>query len=177
MLKKNIGKKLALLTLIVAAITSAQAQIVIPKANFQFDFPDNHWKYLETLEIDNTTNIYLYSGTPTITKNNDTILPFMRLYVKTDIGKKNALDFAMERFMQQPFIIVDEFNESPLLPTKSSLGYTGIYRDKDGQRNKFYMIYFTNKGSLTELRLESSEDTFENKRAEFETILKSIKLN
>ncbi|MBR5028083.1 MAG: hypothetical protein IKX51_02570 [Bacteroidales bacterium] len=169
-------KILTIFALFIASHTATNAQITIPNGNFQFDFPNGKWKYLETLDVDEQTHLYLYSGSPVVSKDNDTTLPFMRIYVKNNIGKKNSLDYAMERFLQQPFMIVDEFSTSPLLPCKDAIGYIGLYSDEGNQKNKFYMIYFVNKGALVELRLETTEETFESKKSDFEDILKTITL-
>ena len=154
------------------------AQITLPQSNFQFTLPEGKWKYLETVNVDANTHVYLYSSLPVVSKDNDTTLPFVRVYVKNNIGKDNSVDFAMRRFMQQPFIIVDDFYDSPLLPCKDAIGYVGLYKDDDSaQRNKFYMIYFVNKSTLVEFRLETTEESFAQKQAEFEQIMKSITLN
>lgn len=176
MLKRNSKITILFVALLVAFVGTAAAQITIPKANFQFDFPNGKWKYLETLKVDDNTNLYLYSGAPVVTNTNDTVLPFLRIYVKNNIGKRNSLDFAMERFMQQPFMIVDEFSESPFLPCKDAIGYIGMYSDDNGQKCKFYMLYFVHKGTLVEFRLETAESTFEQKKADFEAIMETITL-
>ncbi len=154
------------------------AQITLPQSNFQFTLPEGKWKYLETVNVDANTHVYLYSSVPVVSKDNDTTLPFLRVYVKNNIGKDNSVDFAMRRFMKQPFIIVDDFYESPLLPCKDAIGYVGLYKDDDSaKRNKFYMLYFVNKSTLVEFRLETTEESFAQKQAEFEQIMKSITLN
>jgi hypothetical protein len=153
------------------------AQISLPKSNFQFTLPEGKWKYLETVNVDANTNVYLYSSVPVVSKDNDTTLPFIRIYVKNNIGKDNSLDFSMRRFMQQPFIVVDEFSESPFLPCKDAIGYIGVYKDDNSVRSKFYMLYFVHKSTLVEFRLETTEESFAQKQSEFEQIMNTITLN
>jgi len=182
-LKMNILRnKIHILALAVAIISGVGApllaQISLPNSHFQFTLPEGKWKYLETIDVDAKTHVYLYSSVPVVSKNNDTTLPFLRIYVKNDIGKDNSYDFAMNRFMQQPFIIVDEFSSSPFLPNKDAIGYIGLYKgENDTVRSKFYMLYFVHKSTLVEFRLETTEESFAQKQSEFEQIMKTITLN
>ena len=163
--------------LLLGALEPIFAQITIPQSYFEFTLTEGRWKYLETVDVDANTHVYLFSSIPVVSKDNDTTLPFLRIYVKNNIGKDNSMDFAMRRFMQQPFIIVDEFSTSPYLPCKDAIGYVGLYKDDDSaKRNKFYMIYFVNKSTLVEFRLETTEESFAQKQPEFEQIMKTIKL-
>lgn len=174
---KTLRKFLFATAMLAGLYAPLSAQISIPKAKFHFDFPNKSWEYLETLEIDKNTNMYVYSGVPLVSAKNDTTLPFLRIYVKNNIGDENSLDYSLRRFMQQPFIIVDEFSESPYLPCKDAIGYIGIYKDNYGNRCEFYMLYFVHKNTLVEFRLETTEESFEDKRAEFEEIMESITLD
>ena len=178
MLDKAVKKMVMCVAFALCAFATLSAQISIPKSYFKFTLPEGRWKYLETFEVDATTHVYLYSSVPVVSKTNDTTLPFIRVYVKNNIGKDNSLDYAMRRFMQQPFMIVDEFSNSPFLPCKDAIGYVGLYKDDDTSvRNKFYMIYFVHKSTIVEFRIETTEESFEQKRAEFEQIIKSITLD
>lgn len=183
LLKMNKIRNIIHLLAIAAAIISGvgaplSAQISLPNSHFQFTLPEGRWKFLETIDVDAKTHVYLYSSVPVVSKDNDTTLPFLRIYVKNDIGKDNSYDFAMNRFMQQPFIIVDEFTSAPFFPCKDAVGYLGLYKgENDTMRSKFYMLYFVNKSTLVEFRLETTEESFAQKQAEFEQIMKSITLN
>lgn len=173
--------KIHLLALLVAIISGIlaplSAQITLPNSHFQFTLPEGKWKYLETIDVDANTHVYLYSSLPVVSKDNDTSLPFIRIYVKNNIGQKNSFDFAMDRFMQQPFMIVDEFSSSSFLPCKDAMGYVGVYKDDNAQRSKFLMLYFVHKSTLVEFRLETTEESYPQKKTEFENILETITLN
>lgn len=175
----SIIRKMALCAVLyISLFGSLTAQITVPKGNFQFDFPGERWKYLETLDIDKSTTVYLYSRVKEIVSaNGDTVLPFLRIYVKSDIGNKNVMDMSMERFMQQPFNVVDEFSTSEYFKAKDAIGYIGVVKYNDTPDGQFYMIYFTNKGVLVEFRLETEKSTFATMKAEFEEILNTIVLN
>ncbi len=157
---------------------SVSAQIRLPNSHFNFDFPEGGWKYLQTTNVDENTTIYLYSRTVCVlSKKNDTVLPFLRIYVKKNTGNSTAMDFALRRFMKQPFVVVEEFTASQFLPTEDAIGYIGQYTDKSGMQCQFYMIYFVYKKTLVEFRLETSLDTFNQLKEEFEQILNTINLN
>ena len=176
-LDKHLKSKFFLLLLLSFAI-SASAQINLPKSHFNFDFPEGGWKYLQTTNIDKNTTIYLYSRTVCVlSKDGDTILPFLRIYVKENVDNFTAMDFALRRFLKQPFDVLEEFTASQFLPTEDAIGYVGQYKDKSNINCQFYMIYFVYKKTLVEFRLETSADTFDKLKEEFEGILNTINLN
>ncbi len=45
------------LGLILSSITMAQVQIRVPATRVSFEFPDNSWKFLETINVDATTTV------------------------------------------------------------------------------------------------------------------------
>ena len=151
---------------------SLSAQIKIPDTRVSFSFPNNGWKYLETTKIDNNTSVYLfsYAGDYVIDSVGDTILPFMRIYVRKNFTG-TVYDLAYSRFMSQPFQSLDEY-----VYEDGSIGYLGAYTNEaDGKDYEFRMVYLKDKSTAIEIRLESSLDTYNDFENDFLSILKSIK--
>ena len=71
------------------------AQITLPQSNFQFTLPEGNWKYLETVNVDATTHVYLYSSVPVVSKDNDTTLPFFIHLMKEYLGAGVAVNVQM----------------------------------------------------------------------------------
>lgn len=166
------------LTVVLAALlafsAATMAQITIPQTRVQFSFPNGGWKFLEAQQIDKNTALYLYSysATPVVDKTGDTILPFMRIYVKTNhLG--SVYDFAYKRYMLQPFQSIEEYSTG--MPGEQGLGYLGGYTNMDdGKDYAFRMMYFKDKTTLFEVRIETTTDTYRRFEKEFEGIMKSF---
>lgn len=161
------------LTLIVLLlfVSIASAQIKIPETNVSFDFPDGGWKFLQTNKLSNNSVVYLYSYSADYVVDNsgDTIIPFMRIYVRKNY-EGTVYDLAFSRFMVQPFQSLDE-----KLHQNGILEYLGAYTNEDdGKDYEFRMLYVKDKNNLLEIRLETSVDTFEDFEQQFNGIINSI---
>lgn len=156
------------------AVLGASAQIKIPETNVSFTFPSQGWKYLQTNKLSNTTTIYLYSyaGDYVIDGAGDTIIPFMRVYVRKNYDG-SVYDLAYSRFMVQPFQSLDE-----TVYPNGSLCYLGAYTNEDdGKDYEFKMLYLKDRSNILEIRLECTVDNYEEFEKEFDEIINSIKTN
>jgi len=166
--------KTALFLLALAAFSSLSAQIRIPDTKVSFDFPNGGWKYLQTSKINESTNVYLYSFSSKyiVDAAGDTVIPFMRIYVRKNFSG-TVYDLAYSRFMTQPFQSLDEFNYP-----NGSFGYLGAYsNEEDGKDYEFRMIYLKDGNTALEIRLETTLDTYDQFEQEFLDILNTIKIN
>ena len=161
-------KKRHLVLLLMLAMTFvASAQIKIPETNVSFNFPSKGWKYLQTNKLSDNTVIYLYSYAADYVIDNagDTIIPFMRIYVRKNYDG-TVYDLAYSRFMVQPFQSLDEIPHAD-----GSLEYLGAYTNEDdGKDYEFRMLYIKDRNMVLEIRLECTVDNFEE-------IIKSVKVN
>lgn len=165
-------KFFALLLTLTLAVT-ASAQIKIPNTGISITLPETGWKYLETAKIDNNTTLYLYSysGDYVIDGTGDTILPFMRVFVRNNF-KGTVYDLAYNRFLSQPFQSLDE-----RVHENGALEYLGAYRNtQDGKDYEFRMLYIIDRTSIAEIRLETSVDTFDQFDEMFKGIIQSVKI-
>lgn len=170
-------KKTLLLILMIITGMLAMAQNRIPKSNVAFGFPNGGWKYLKTIEVDESTNVYLYCYCAKIVvdKVGDTILPFMKIYVKKNYTEP-LFNLVYNRYEGEPYQTLEEYNEG--LPSADGIGYKAIYRN--GQDNKDYlfnMIYFKDKNTAIEIRLETTKDTYEDFEDDFKAILGTVKID
>lgn len=160
--------------LMLAIATIASAQIKIPETNVSFTFPSKGWKYLQTNKLSNNTVIYLYSYAAdyVIDNTGDTILPFMRIYVRKNYDG-TVYDLAYSRFMVQPFQSLDEIPHG-----NGGLEYLGAYTNEDdGKDYEFRMLYIKDRNTVLEIRLECTVDNFEDFEKEFTEIINSVKVN
>jgi len=167
--KKRVMSRLLLLAVLLAPM-AVSAQINIPQTHFSFSFPQGGWKYLQTTPVDKNTTVYLYSYNDHYVIDNagDTIIPFMRIYVRKNYTG-SVYDLAYNRFMSQPFQSLNEFNLSK--PAEGTLGYWGAYTsDEDGKDYEFMMYYFKEKNTIFEVRLETSRDNYEEFEQQFKDI-------
>lgn len=168
------SKRLMTLVALLAFASLATAQIKIPETNVQFDFPKGGWKYLQTNKLSDNTVIYLYSYSAEYVVDNsgDTIIPFMRIYVRKNYDG-TVYDLAYSRFMVQPFQSLDE-----KMHKNGILEYLGAYTNEDdGKDYEFKMVYVKDRSNILEIRLESTVDTFEDFDEDFTGIINSIKTN
>ena len=169
-------KRLLVLSLVALLWQTAMSQVSIPSTNVTFEFPNSGWKYLQTKTIDKNTNIYLYYyAAQTITDSvGDTVLPFLRIYVKKNYSGE-VYELAYERYLQQPFESLKEYDSG--LVTDDAMGYDGAYTSQnDGKDYRFKMIYFRDKKSIIEFRLETTRDTFKDMVGEFDDIIDSLEI-
>ena len=153
---------------------SAGAQIKVPGTNVTFRFPNGGWKFLQTTKVDKNTDVYLYSYNAkyVVDSVGDTIIPFMRIYVKKNY-KGSVYDMAYSRFLKQPFQSLDEYFDG--LPSADGIGYLGAYTsDEDRKDYEFRMIYFKDNTTALEIRLETSRDNYDDFEEEFLSILHSV---
>jgi len=154
----------------------AQKSTLVPIMNTKatYRLPDG-WKYLSTTKIDSTTTNYLYCYQgKTVAAGNDTTMPFLSILVKRGY-KGSVYDYAYSRYGERPFQTLEDYVEGPGLPHKDGLGYIGAYQSRvDGKDYQFRMIYFKEKETIVEFRLETTRATFDQMKEDFETILESI---
>ena len=153
------------------------AQITVPGTGVTFDFPNKGWKFLQTTNVDKNTTVYLYSycAKNVVDSEGDTIIPFMRIYVKKNY-EESVYDLAYSRWMKQPFEGIEEFTEG--LPVEKGVGYVGAYTDLNDKKDyMFRMIYFKEHSNILEVRLESTLDTYKELEPEFVSILSTFKVN
>lgn len=164
---------IALLTMMAWA---AQAQVKVPGTGVTFSFPDGGWKYLQTTNVDKNTTVYLYAygGTAVVDEMGDTVLPFLRIYVKRNYPG-SVYELAYERYLQQPFQALREYDEG--LVVDEALAYDGAYTSgNDTKDYRFKMLYFKVKKTAIEFRLETTTDTFGAFREMFDDILDTIEI-
>lgn|SRR5574344_434357 len=168
-------RKRLLLIIFATFSTLTFAQIKIPNTNVEFQFPNNNWKYLQTTNVDKNTTVYLYACPARITVDaeGDTTLPFLRIYVVKSYNK-SVYELAYDRYMQQPFQSLDEYTEG--VPSEG-IGYLGAYTNSQEEKDyEFRMIYFKDRSTAVEFRLETSLDNFSQEDAEFKSIIESVKI-
>ena len=166
-------KKHLFLALLLAVATSATAQIKIPNTHVSFSFPDGGWKYLETSNPDKNSTVYLYSYAAdyVIDNTGDTVLPFMRIYVRRNF-EGSVYEMAYSRFNAQPFQSLDEY-----VSDDGSFGYLGAYTNNDdGKDYEFRMLYIKDKNTAIEIRLETTRYNFDDFDSKFLDILKTVKI-
>jgi hypothetical protein len=168
------NRKTFILILLLSIATVAGAQIKIPETNVSFNFPSKGWKYLQTSKPSNNSVIYLYSysGDYVIDSQGDTIIPFLRIYVRKNYDG-TVYDLAYSRFMVQPFQSLDE-----KLHSNGILEYLGAYTNEDdGKDYEFKMAYVKDRNTMLEIRLECTVDNFDDFDKDFTDIINSIKIN
>lgn len=165
--------KCILFLTMLAAVATASAQVIkIPETKASFSFPNGGWKYLNTNKVNDNVTVYLYSYSKTVVtdRTGDTIIPFMRIYVRKNFSG-SVYDLAFQRYDSQPFQAIEEY------PFMDGLGYWGGYNsDDDGKDYFFQMVYLKDNNTALEIRLETSSDTYDNFDKEFKAILNTIKI-
>ena len=170
-------KKTLLLIIMVMTGMLAMAQNRIPKSNISFGFPNGGWKYLKTIEVDESTNVYLYcySDRTVVDVAGDTILPFMKIYVKKGYTEP-LFNLVYKRYEGEPYQTIEDYNEG--LPTEDGIGYKAIYKNvQDNKDYIFNMIYFKDRNTAVEVRLETTKDTYKDFEEEFKAILATVKID
>ena len=168
---------LLLFALMPCLTATLAAQVGIPGTNVTLRINGDDWRYLRTFKLDDGADIYLYYyiGHNVIDAEGDTVLPFLRIYVNEDYDG-DIYELAYERYMLQPFQSLDEYTHGPGLPHKGGIGYDAVYTNPGDQKDyRFLMTYFKDGGTVVELRLETTKDTFEEMEFEFKDILGTLK--
>ena len=168
--------KKTLLLLFSLLALAASAQIRIPGTKVEFSLPEGQWKYLQTTKVDRNTNVYLYSycAESVVDSKGDTVLPFIRIYVRKNYPHA-AFDLAADRWADQPFQSLDEWTEG--LPSPDGIGYIGAHTGvQDQVEYLFRMVYFKEKSTAVEFRLETTRDTYERFDPVFKEIIESIEI-
>jgi len=170
--------KKGLLLLLLAALRfgcwADEVRVPILGTHAAFTLTDG-WKYLATTDLGDNATSYLYCYRSQLTDGQgDTALPFIRVVVKRGYAE-TVFDYAFERYIKDPFDLLDDYVTGLGLPKSGGLGYSGAYNSKqDGRSHRFLMVYFKEKDVMVELRLETSKATFPFIEKEFEAILQSL---
>lgn len=156
-------------------MVTLMAQNHVPGTKVSYDFPRSGWKYLQTIEVDANTHVYLYSFCRqlVVDETGDTILPNLRIYVRNNY-EKPIFDLVMDRYMMNPYQSIEEYTDNLPAP---GIGYKGIYQSGDQKYYRFDMLYFKEKNTAFEFRLETTNDTYEMMEDEFVQILNTIKID
>lgn len=170
-------KKKLLFLLLLAGLCGGvmQAQRVrIVGTDVSFAFPSK-WKYLNTTKVDANTNVYLYCYKErAVSSKGDTALPFLRVYVRKNYSG-SVFDLAFERYSKQPYQSMTDYVKGLGLPKSGGLGYVGAYTNTKNKKDyQFRMVYFKEKNTIVEFRLETSRATYKQMEKEFESILGSL---
>ncbi len=157
--------------------TATAQEMKIPGTELSITLPTDNWRYLQTMKLDDGADLFIfyYSHETIIDETGDTILPFLRMYVNKGY-KDDIYTLIYSRYMLQPYQSIEEYTSGPGLPKDGGLGYIGAYTNPSEQKDyQFMMTYFKNNGTIVEIRLETTKDTFHKMENEFNTILKSLK--
>lgn len=172
---KQIAKTLTLFTLMLMPLL-AHAQLNIQGTKYSFDLDANEWRYLRTFKMDDggTTYLYAYVGEVLLDEAGDTVLPYLRIYVREKYDD-DIYQFVYERYEEKPYQSLKEYSQGPGLPKSGGLGYEGMYTQTTEQRDyHFYMTYFKERRTMVEFRLETTRDTFDEMEVKFKKILESV---
>ena len=167
------------LVLVVALLMSgaAMAQLTIPATSISFQLDNNEWRYLRTFTEKDGANVYYYCyvGEVLLDGQGDTVLPFLRVYVRENyVG--DVYELAYQRYEQQPYQSLREWIKGDGLPKSGGLGYEGMYtKPSDSHDYRFLMTYFKDRRTAVEFRLETTRETYEDMEIKFKKILSSIK--
>lgn len=168
--------KLCIIAAMLMACNSTFAQLDIQGTRYKFNLDPDEWRYLRTFQVtsDETTYLYCYVGEVLLDDAGDTILPFLRIFIKNNYGD-DLYQFVYERYEDQPYQSLREWSHGKGLPKLGGLGYEGIYtKPSDGQDYRFLMTYFRDKRTCVEFRLETTRETYEDMEVKFDKILSSI---
>lgn len=152
----------------------SMAQNRVPGCNVVFGFPDGGWKYLSTVDVDQNTKVYLYSYSAEVVTDaaGDTVLPNMRIYVRKNYTG-SVFDLVLARYEHNPYQAVEEYTDG--LPSADGVGYKAYYKNvEDNKDYLFNLIYFKDKTTIVEVRMETTMDTYEAFESKFMNVLKSF---
>ena len=157
--------------------TMAHAQLSIPGTRYTFALDSDEWRYLRTFKMDDgaTTYLYCYVGEVLLDAAGDTVLPFLRIFVK-DRYDDDLYQFVYERYEEQPYQSLREWTKGDGLPKSGGIGYEGMYTRIGEQTDyHFLMTYFRDKRTVVEFRLETTRETYEDMEVKFKNIISSVK--
>lgn len=155
----------------------ATAQLNIQGTRYSFELNNEDWRYLRTFDMGDgsTTYLYCYVGEVLFDEAGDTVLPFLRVYVKQNYAD-DLYQFIYERYEDQPYQSLNEWTKGLGLPKNGGLGYEGIYTHPTERRDyRFMMTYFRDKRTVVEFRLETTRETYEDMEVKFRNVLSTIK--
>lgn len=168
----------AMLAFLALGFSPLQAQTIkIPGTESTLTLSEGNWKYLRTFKLDDGADIYIYyySKETILSKEGDTVLPCLRIYVNKKYTG-DMLGLVYQRYMTQPYQSLQEYMHGPGLPKSGGIGYLGAYTNPtEGKEYEFMMTYFKSGTAYVELRLETTADTFAKMRGEFNNTLNSLK--
>ncbi len=156
---------------------NVSAQLNIQGTRYSFDLNSDEWRFLRTFDLGNgeTTYLYCYIGEVLLDEAGDTILPFLRIFVKQNYSD-DLYQFIYERYESQPYQSLNEWTHGIGLPKSGGLGYEGIYTNPTERRDyRFMMSYFRDKRTVVEFRLETTRETYEEMEEVFRKVLTTIK--
>jgi len=165
-----------LLAALLLTVANVSAQINIPGTSASFELDNNEWRYLRTFTSDDGahTYYYCYVGEVLLDPSGDTVLPTLRIYVIDGYGD-DLYELVYDRYVDQPYQSLREWNKGEGLPRTGGLGYEGIYtKPTDKQDYRFLMTYFKERRTAVEFRLETTRETYEDMEVKFKNILSSI---
>lgn len=170
-------KRLAIIIMTLCALTASANVIPIQNTRVTIDISPKDWSYLCTIEPEENTTIYTftYQSSIIVSEQGDTVLPSLRICVRKNYNE-STFDFAYTRYLQNPFQSLDEYVDG--LPNNEGIGYIGAYTNPaDGKNYQMRMIYFKDKNTAFEIKLETTIDTFEQMDRIFKKVLSSVKIN
>ena len=148
--------------------------VSIPGTRVSFSFPKDSWAFIKTTNPDKNTTIYNYGYIKdyVIDSVGDTIIPTARVYVKKNYTG-TVFDFAYDTYISEPFQSLNEFSNE--LSFCESIGYLGAYKNIiDGKDYELRMIFFKDKNTAIEIRLEATVDNYADFEEQFQSIIESI---
>ncbi|MCR5445298.1 MAG: hypothetical protein K6E96_06425 [Bacteroidales bacterium] len=173
---KSIKQWILLVAMMIISGT-AVAQLTIPGTSVSFQLNSDEWSYLRTFKDKSGANVYYYCyvGEVLLDDAGDTILPFLRIYVR-DNYNGDVYELAYERYEQHPYQSLREWTKGDGLPKSGGLGYEAMYTNPSDQQDyHFLMTYFKDHRTIVEFRLETTRETFEDMEVKFKRILSTIR--
>ena len=173
---KNIKHILAVMAMLLLS-GAAMAQLNIQGTRYSFDLDAEEWRYLRTFDMGDgeTTYLYCYVGEVLLDEAGDTVLPFLRIFIKQNYAD-DIYQFVYDRYEDQPYQSLNEWSKGIGLPKSGGLGYEGIYTKPSERRDyRFMMTYFRDKRTVVEFRLETTRETYEDMEVKFRKVLNTIK--
>lgn len=164
-------KKTLMTMLVVLMSMCAMAQNHVPGTNVNFGFPDGGWKYLSTVDVDQNTKVYIYTYSAEVVVDavGDTVLPNMRIYVHKNYSG-SIYELVYRRYQNDPYLSIEEYVDG--LPSSEGIGYKAYYKNLEENKDFLVnMIYFKDKSTALEVRIETTMDTYDKFEQKFKNIL------
>lgn len=173
-MKKALQLLILFMMLFPIASWSQTIPVSIPGTRISFSFPKDSWVFLKAITPDKNTTIYNYGYIKdyVVDSVGDTIIPTARVYVKKNYTG-TLFDFAYNTYMTEPFQSLNEYSNE--LSFGESIGYLGAYKNTfDGKDYEIRMIFFKDKNTAIEIRLEATVDNYADFEEQFQSIIESI---